>query len=163
MAKTPDIPSFDLNIHSSLPEALLDKHSITAQSKDNLEDQPVDDVPDFYRISLSSLPLSSLPSDDDHDHTPRRVPRRSPHNLESSSTTDRSELSRTLTPRLARTARSRVSPRPRTKTRQQERDDIEHPLVLLHVTLLPPILPWSQEHVAGILQDSLLDLSLIHI
>ena len=119
-----------------------------------------EETPNFYRTSLSSLPQSSTTSDAEHeDYTPasdQKAPTRNTTILHR----PRNSISRyssSLTPRSVRSARIRVSPRPRTRERQEEQDRLDHPLVLLHITILPVSLPWSQEHARKILPAETID------
>lgn len=116
------------------------------------------------RTSISSLPDSALPSEAEQDdaYTPTR-PRPSFRASSirryhaSSPSSDRLRLSprpSSLFSTRARSLRSatiRASPRPRTRERQEEKDRLAYPLVLLHVTLLPATLPWGARTLLDVL------------
>lgn len=121
--------------------------------------------------SISSLPDSAWPSEAENaspskaPYTPSKVIRpsfRRPSSVRRMQMTSPPPFegysprhsilrgSRSGTPRSMR-ALPCGSPRPRTKERQEEKDAKEYPLVLLHVTLLPIVLPWSAESMLEIL------------
>ncbi|GAB7356535.1 hypothetical protein MBLNU459_g7277t3 [Dothideomycetes sp. NU459] len=117
--------------------------------------------------SMSSLPESALPSEadcDDLSYTPTR-PRPSYRGSSirrihlSSPSSDRTRLSPrpsavfSTRPRSLRSAVVRASPRPRTRERQEEKDRLAYPLVLLHITLLPVSLPWSATTMQQVLPE----------
>lgn len=117
------------------------------------------------RTSISSFPDSALPSDiEGESYTPTR-PRpsfrpSSVHRIQAGSpSSDRTRLSprpSSLFSTRARSLRSatiRSSPRPRTRERQEERDRLTYPLVLLHITLLPSALPWSLRTLLEVLPE----------
>lgn len=74
----------------------------------------------------------------------------------------RHSRSRTGTPQSVRSAQARGSPRPRRhvseESAESEQEETKHhPLVLLHVTLLPVVLPWSGEALQELLPGSVLE------
>ena len=99
-------------------------------------------VSDLRRTSVSSLPSSE---DGTTCYTPAKGPRSSLHSPNTKriyGTSSPHRIFRASSPR--KSVNVRASPRPRTRERQGEKDQEIYPLVLLHVTLLPVVLPWSQ-------------------
>lgn len=105
--------------------------------------------------SVSSLPPSALPSENEEFFTPAKTPRpsyRSPSLRRvpvGASSSDRLSPHKSFraggSPR--RHANVRVSPRPRTRERHEQIEMHLNPLVLLHVTIFPIRLPWNQSTV----------------
>ncbi|KAK5107525.1 hypothetical protein LTR62_001055 [Meristemomyces frigidus] len=120
----------------------------------------------FTRTSVSSLPDSTYA--EDKAYTPpvirpsfmrlesvRRMQMTSPPPYRSPrQSVLRHNRSRTGTPQSMRSAQARGSPRPKRHTSSVTDtvlDKAEYPLVLLHITLLPVMLPWSSEAMQEIL------------
>lgn len=149
--------------------------SYDSPTKSQLEEYETDiDRPDC--VSVSSLP-EILTGDENGDvyedvYTPTKgrhsnvfatAERRTPtlfarhSGVEGISHTLKPRSSIHLTPRSGRKIQMRASPRPRTRERQEEKDKLTFPLVLLHITLLPVSLPWSQQSLKQILPQDVLD------
>lgn len=133
---------------------------------DNDNDNSSSDYPSALRrnitaTSVSSLPPSALPSENEGQFTPTKGPR--PSYLSpglrrvpiGASSSDRLSPHKSFRPSSAKkSANVRSSPRPRTRERQDEVETQFYPLVLLHVTILPITLPWSQATIRRALPRS---------
>ena len=153
------------------------------QNAEDADDNEADDErreSTLTATSISSYPESTYATDNDHavqtqqPFTPPiiRPSFRRPQSVQrmrmtspspSKSHSQRQSLlshsrSRAGTPRSVRSANARGSPRPRKRVEEElETEQKHYPLVLLHATLLPLSLPWSQESLHQILPAQALE------